>query len=79
MKNITVTMDEETARWARLEAARREVSVSRLIRDVLRERMRSDEDYEAARARYFARGTKQLKKRGRYPARDEVHDRVGLR
>jgi hypothetical protein len=35
MKNVTVTLDEETARWARIEAAHRDMSVSRLIRELL--------------------------------------------
>ena len=30
LRNITVTLEEDAARWARLEAARKETSVSRL-------------------------------------------------
>ena len=30
MRNVTITLDEETARWARVEAAMRGTSVSRL-------------------------------------------------
>ena len=35
MKNLTVTLDERTADWARLEAARRGMSVSRFVGEVL--------------------------------------------
>ena len=35
MKNITVKIDEETYRQARLEAAKRETSVSALVREYL--------------------------------------------
>ena len=35
MKNVTVTMDDEVADWARLEAARRNTSVSRLVGEML--------------------------------------------
>ena len=77
---MTVALDEETARWARIEAARRDMSVSRLLTEILREKMRADEGYEAAMDAYLARPARPLRKRkSRYPARDEVHDRAGLR
>jgi hypothetical protein len=79
VKNVTVTLDEETARWARLEAARRDVSVSRLIRELLGERMVGQAAYEAAMHRYLAGRARPLKHAGRYPTRDELHDRAGLR
>src|SRR5579872_2838917 len=55
-RNVTITLDEDTARWARLEAARRDTSVSRLVGELLREHMRSEERYEAAMHAYLARG-----------------------
>lgn len=36
--NITVILEEELARWARIEAARRDTSVSQLLGDILKER-----------------------------------------
>lgn len=36
MKNITVSVDEETHRLARIRAAERDMSVSALVRDFLR-------------------------------------------
>jgi hypothetical protein len=39
MKNVTVTLDDETVRWVRIEAARRDESVSSLLRNLLREHM----------------------------------------
>ena len=77
MKNVTVTLDEETGRWARLEAARRDVSVSSLLREILRERMGTDEMYDAAMKRYLSRPAVQLG--GPWPPREELHDRAGLR
>ena len=35
MKNVTVTMEDGVADWARMEAARRNTSVSRLIGEML--------------------------------------------
>lgn len=48
MKNVTVTMEDSVAEWARLEAARRNTSVSRLIGEMLAEKMRHDDAYERA-------------------------------
>jgi hypothetical protein len=35
MKNITITLDEETAAWARVYAAQRNMSLSRYVGEVL--------------------------------------------
>lgn len=48
MKNVTVTMDDSVADWARMEAARRNTSVSRLIGEMLAEKMRRSDSYERA-------------------------------
>ncbi len=79
MKNITITLDEETARWARIEAAHRNTSVSRLIGELLHQHMRAQTTYQDAMQRYLARTATALKDTGRYPAREELHDRAGLR
>ncbi len=80
MKNVTITLDEETAAWARVYAAEHNISVSRMIGEMLQQRMRQSQQYESAMHRYFARTPTALKGKGkRYPARDEVHDRTRLR
>lgn len=80
LKNITVTLDKETAAWARVHAAERDISVSRLIGEVLRERMQQARDYESAMRRFLGGKAVRLNKAGaRYPSRDELHDRAGLR
>jgi len=48
LKNVTVTMDDSVADWARMEAARRNTSVSRLVGEMLSEKMRHDDTYERA-------------------------------
>ncbi|HNU12475.1 MAG TPA: CopG family transcriptional regulator [Rubrivivax sp.] len=48
MKNVTITMEDSVADWARLEAARRNTSVSRLVGEMLAEKMRRDGAYERA-------------------------------
>ena len=49
LRNVTVTLEEEAARWARIEAARRDTSVSRLLGELLRERM-SNQSAQVAEA-----------------------------
>jgi hypothetical protein len=39
LRNVTVTLQEDVAQWARIEAARRDTSVSRLLGEILKERM----------------------------------------
>jgi hypothetical protein len=46
MRNVTITMEDAVADWARLEAARRNTSVSRLVGELLAEKMRHDDAYE---------------------------------
>ena len=48
MKNVTVTMEDQVADWARMEAARRNTSVSRLLGELLAEKMQHDDAYERA-------------------------------
>jgi hypothetical protein len=44
LRNVTVTLEEEVAQWARMEAARRDTSVSRLLGTLLKERMSINDD-----------------------------------
>ena len=39
LRNVTVTLEEDVAQWARIEAARRDTSVSRLLGALLKERI----------------------------------------
>jgi len=80
MKKFTITLDRETAAWARSSAARSGVSLSRFAGDVLRDRMREARAYEEAMRGFLAEKPLRLKKPGnRYLTRDEAHDRTGLR
>lgn len=78
LKNVTVTLEERVARWARMEAARRETSVSRLLGAILKERMLEKDSYERAMRRALARQPF-LKSRGKYMSREEAHERTGFR
>jgi hypothetical protein len=74
MKNVTITMDDSVAEWARLEAARRNTSVSRLVGELLAEKMRRSDSYERAMRealefRSWGQST------GAYLSDDEMYDR----
>lgn len=76
MRNVTVSLDDETAHWARVEAACHDMSVSRFVGKVLRERMTSSEDFERAQRSYLSRGAQRLGSGdGSLPGRDEIHRR----
>jgi len=80
MRNVTITLDEEVARWVRVEAAKRETSVSRMVGEMLQEKMRSEDAYEMARRQFFAVEPRLLRQEdGPLPSREELHDRAGLR
>jgi hypothetical protein len=55
MKNITITLDPETAAWVRIHAAEQGKSVSRLVGEILQTRMKERRDYQRAMKRYFAK------------------------
>jgi plasmid stability protein len=78
LRNITITLEDDIARWARIEAATHDTSVSRFLADILKERMLERGHYEAAKRRALARKPF-LKTNGRYLTREEVHDRARLR
>lgn len=80
MKNVTVTLFEETVRWVRAASRRAEPErSSRLAEQV--ERMRcGDDHYEIAMTSALARKPCRMEWiDGRRPTREELHDRAGSR
>ncbi len=80
MKNITITLDDETATWARTSAARQNKSLSRFLGELLETTMHESHAYDEAMRRYLA------KKPGpiagyetTYPERHALHERHDLR
>lgn len=55
MKNVTITLDEETAAWIRVHAAEQNKSVSRVVGEILHTRMRERRDYQRAMKRCLAK------------------------
>jgi hypothetical protein len=80
MKNVTVTLDEDTAARARVQAAERNMSLSRYIGEVLRKELRHADEYEAAYRAW--RKSKPFPLKGApqpYPKREEIYDRPVFR
>lgn len=80
MKNVTITLDEKAAAWARKHAARNNISLSRFVGELLEKTMRESREYERAMRQYLAREPAPLKRGGsRYPSREKLYDRGRLR
>ena len=80
MKNITLALDEQTAAWARVQAAEQNMSLSRYVGEILQDRMRHSRAYAKAMRESLAE--KPLALTGTwepYPTREEIHDRSMLR
>ena len=48
VKNLTITVEDGVLEWARIEAARRGTSVSRMVGDFMAEMQRREDAYERA-------------------------------
>lgn len=80
MKNVTITLDDETAARARVKAAESNMSLSRYIGEVLRKHTRGDDEYERAMRRALAWKPFAMRKPGeRYLTREEINDRAAMR
>lgn len=76
MRNITVSVDEDTYKRARIRAAELDTSVSKLVRDFLRELATSESDFErlARQEREIAATIVGFSASDRL-SRDEIHER----
>ena len=82
VKNVTITLPEDLARWLRVRAAENDRSVSRWIAELLDGMRRREDDYEVAMKRFLARAREPRTLEwvgGRRPTREELYDRPGLR
>ena len=78
--NITVKVDVELAREAKILAARRGTSLSRLVAEQLKTLVRGDQAYAAAKRRALRRLRQGYDLGWQHPgARDALHDRESLR
>lgn len=74
LKNLTITVEPEVAKWARVWAAKQESSISMLVGRLLREMMDNELEYEKARKSYFERSIGNISGGKPYPKRDELYE-----
>lgn len=75
-QNITLAVDKDLLKKARVLAAKRETSVSKLLSEQLAKIVSEDNQYEASQKRALSRLRKGFRLGGRILAtRDELHER----
>lgn len=75
LKNVTITVSEEVARWARRKAAEENTSVSKLVGRMVESQMRLGDEYWRAYERWKKiGGIKGIDAAGRL-SREEAHER----
>ena len=75
MKNVTITVDDTALEWARIEAAKRNTSVSRLVGEMLLEKMQREDAYARAEREWLADDVTFTSIAQPYPQRADVYDR----
>lgn len=76
MKNITISLDDEVAHWARVWSAKNDTSVSRMLGKLLKKRMSEETGYAAAMQQFLSSSPTALKAKGEtYPDRDSLYER----
>jgi hypothetical protein len=74
MKNVTIILENKVSRWAKIWAAKNDTSVSKLLGQLLKERMLEEEGYYAAMQQFLSQAPTKLKFTGEhYPERDSLY------
>ena len=75
LKNITITVSEEAARWARRKAAEENTSVSKLVGRMLEDQMRMTDEYWKAYETWKKIGPSKGFDASKRLKRNELYDR----
>jgi hypothetical protein len=75
MKNVTIVLEEKVADWARVEAAKRRTSLSRMLGEILAEKMRQQDTYEEAMNQFLRLVPERLRRSPdeKLPSRNETY------
>jgi plasmid stability protein len=80
MKNITISLDADTAAWLRVKAAEQSKSVSRFVGELLQRQIKERLDYQRAMESFLSKPAIKLREPGEpLPKREELYDRPRLR
>lgn len=73
MKNTTITLPEDVARWLRIKAAENERSVSKWLAELLESIQRQEDEYEIAMKCFLTRESRKIEWiNGHKPTREEL-------
>jgi hypothetical protein len=75
MKNLTITLEEDTLAWARIEAAKRNSSVSRMVGEMLAAKMRDEDEYARAHQGWLNKQRDWRSDGSVYPSREQTYAR----
>lgn len=80
MRNVTVSLEDDLVRRAKVEAAKRDTSLSKYIAALLDEKLRDEDEYENARRQFASRPLRPLREPLKpLPKRDDLYDRPRIR
>ncbi len=75
MKNVTIKLEDDVAHWSRIWAAEHNTSVSQILGDLLKQMKQEKTGYAIAMQQFFNGEPQPMKKAGKYPSRDDLHER----
>ena len=75
MKNVTIKLEDDVAHWSRIWAAEHNTSVSQILGDLLKQMKQEKTGYTIAMQQFFDGEPQPMNKAGKYPSRDELHER----
>ncbi|HCM28782.1 MAG: hypothetical protein A2Z99_21285 [Treponema sp. GWB1_62_6] len=75
MRNVTVSIPDDLAQWARVWAAEHDSSVSAMLSDILRDMREKESRYVSAMECFFAAEPGKLSDGIAYPDRESLYDR----
>lgn len=79
MRDVTISLDDAVADWARGWAQRHNTSISRMLGELLAEKMKQEERYRVAMEEFLAVAPSHLSAAEAsvrpYPDRETVHER----
>jgi hypothetical protein len=75
MRNVTISISDDIARWARVWAAEHDTSLSAMISQTLTEKMEKESHYQTAMEGFLAKEPRPLSGGKEYPSRESLYDR----
>lgn len=74
MKNITITIEPDVAKWAKIRAAKNDTSLSRMVGQMLKSEMLAEKRYQTSMKQFLSQSPLMIKASGQpYPSRDDIH------